>query len=151
MEGILLFAIVVACWTMNPFIKKLILKKNVITTDEFFVINHCVITIFLFGYFIYLFKTKRCEVSCVQKLSIYDGLYILLAALTSIIGARLLLNIIKSRDISYMVGHLQPLIIFSTFLIGYLLFKEEMNIYRILGGVFVVIGIILLNKKVVKK
>ena len=140
------FIVVVGCWTMNPFIKKIILKKNKISTDEFFVINHFVITILLFGYFIYLFKTKKCSVSCVKQLDINDGIYILLAALTSIIAARLLLNIIRSRDISYMVANLQPLIILSTFIIGYLFFKEKINIYRILGGVFVIIGIVLLNK-----
>lgn len=141
------FIVVVACWTMNPFIKKIILKKNKLSTDEFFVINHFVITILLFGYFIYLFKSKKCSVNCVKQLDINDGIYILLAALTSIIAARLLLNIIKSRDISYMVANLQPLIILSTFFIGYMFFKEKINVYRILGGIFVIIGIVLLNKK----
>jgi len=141
------FIVVVTCWTMNPFIKKIILKGNKLTTDEFFVINHFVITIILFGYYIYLFKTKRCSVHCVKRLDRYDGMYILLAALTSIIAARLLLNIIRSRDISYMVANLQPLIILSTFVVGYLFFKEKISIYRLLGGVFVIIGIILLNKK----
>jgi len=141
------FIVVVTCWTMNPFIKKIILKGNKLTTDEFFVINHFVITILLFGYYIYLFKTKRCSVYCVKRLDMYDGMYILLAALTSIIAARLLLNIIRSRDISYMVANLQPLIILSTFVVGYLFFKEKISIYRLLGGVFVIIGIVLLNKK----
>jgi uncharacterized membrane protein len=141
------FIVVVTCWTMNPFIKKIILKGNKLTTDEFFVINHFVITIILFGYYIYLFKTKRCSVQCVKRLDRYDGMYILLAALTSIIAARLLLNIIRSRDISYMVANLQPLIILSTFVVGYLFFKEKISLYRLLGGVFVIIGIILLNKK----
>ena len=149
MKSILLiyFVIIVLCWTMNPFIKKIILKKNKMTTDEYFVINHFVITALLIGYFIYLFKRKRCDTKCLYKLNKLDYLYILLAALTSILAARLLLTLIKEKNVSYIVAHLQPIVILTTFLIGYFFFTEKMTKYKILGGIFVILGIILLNKK----
>ena len=147
MLTLIYFIIIVCCWTMNPFLKKLILTKNKITTDEYFVINHFIITMLLFAYFIYLFRSSKCSVNCVKKLEVRDGILILITALTSIIAARLLLNIIKTRDISYMVANLQPLVILSTFIIGYVFFMEKVNNYRIAGGIFVILGIILLNKK----
>ena len=48
----LYFILVVLCWTLNPFIKKTVLKNDRITTDEYFIINHFVITLLFIGYFI---------------------------------------------------------------------------------------------------
>ena len=147
---IIYFILIVLCWTLNPFIKKLILKKNKLSTDEYFVINHFIITILLIGYFIYLYKNKKCSTNCIARLNRYDMLYILLGSLTSILGARLLLSIIRYNDISFMVAHIQPLVILMTFVIGYLFFTESINIYRIIGGGLVILGIILLNKKTIQ-
>ena len=143
---LLSFILVVLCWTFNPFIKKKILKTTTLKVDEYFVINHFVITILLIGYFIYLYKKKECSPECIKQLTRYDCFYILLGSITSILGARLLLYLIKTNDISFMVAHIQPLVILLSFLIGYLFFMEKMNMYRIFGGVLVIIGIILLNK-----
>tara|TARA_B110001469_G_scaffold127659_1_gene149562 strand:- start:1155 stop:1607 length:453 start_codon:yes stop_codon:yes gene_type:complete len=142
---LLSFILVVLCWTFNPFIKKKILKTTNLKVDEYFVINHFVITILLIGYFIYIYKKGECSSNCIKQLTRYDCLYILLGSITSILGARLLLYIIKTNDISFMVAHIQPLVILLSFLIGYIFFMEKMNIYRIFGGILVIIGIILLN------
>ena len=115
--------------------------------DEYFVINHFVITVLLIGYFIYLYQKRECSPNCIKQLTRYDCLYILLGSITSILGARILLYLIKTNDISFMVAHIQPLVILLTFLIGYLFFMEKMSMYRILGGVLVIVGLILLNKK----
>ena len=144
---VLSFILVVLCWTFNPFIKKKILNTTKLKVDEYFVINHFVITVLLIGYFIYLYKKRECSSDCIKQLTRYDCFYILLGSITSILSARLLLYIIKTNDISYMVAHIQPLVIFLTFLIGYLFFMEKMSIYRLLGGALVILGIILLNKK----
>lgn len=145
------FILVVLCWTLNPFIKKSVLKNDKITTDEYFIINHFVITLLFIGYFIYLYKKKKCSPYCIARIDRYDALYILFGALTSILGARLLLAIIKQNDVSYMVAHIQPLVILMTFIIGYFFFTESINIYRIIGGGLVIVGIILLNKKQINK
>ena len=145
------FILVVLCWTLNPFIKKSVLKNDRITTDEYFIINHFVITLLFIGYFIYLYKNKKGSPNCIARIDRYDALYIILGAVTSILGARLLLAIIKQNDVSYMVAHIQPLVILMTFLIGYFFFTESINIYRIIGGGLVIVGIILLNKKSINK
>ena len=141
------FILVILCWTFNPFIKKIVLKKGKMNTDEYFVINHLVVTAILIVYFIFLFNNRKCDTNCIKSLDRYDILYILLGAITSILGARLLLSIINHSDVSYMVAHIQPIVIALTFIIGYLFFSESVTIYKLIGVSLVVLGILFLNKK----
>lgn len=144
------FVVIILSWTANPFLKKIILKRQHLNTDELFVLNYFVITVILVVYFVYLFRTKKCSTTCIRNIDRFDLLYILLGALTSIIGARLILTIIQYKDISYMVAHIQPIIITLTFLIGYLFFSETITLYKIIGIGLVILGIIFLNKKNIK-
>jgi uncharacterized membrane protein len=139
--------IIVFCWTMNPFIKKIVLKENKLNIDEYFIINHLVVTAIIGVYFIYLFKEKKCSPNCIRNLSLYDYMYIFMGALTSILGARLMISIIKSEDISYVVANIQPMIIALTFIIGYLFFSENVTINKIIGIIFIIMGLIYINKK----
>jgi uncharacterized membrane protein len=141
------FILVILCWTLNPFIKKIVLKKGKMNTDEYFVINHLVITSILIVYFIFLFNNRKCKTECIKNLDRYDIMYILLGAITSILGARLLLSIINQSDVSYMVAHIQPTVIALTFIIGYLFFSEQITIYKLIGVSLVILGILFLNKK----
>lgn len=149
MQSIVLtyFILVILCWTFNPFIKKIVMKKGHVNTDEYFVLNHLVITVILIIYFIYLFNTRKCSTKCIKSLDRYDVVYILLGALTSILGARLLLSIINYTDVSYMVAHVQPIVIALTFIIGYIFFSEQVTIYKLIGVSLVILGILFLNKK----
>ena len=149
-EVFIYFILIVICWTFNPFIKKSVLKNNKINTDEYFVLNHFIVTLLFIGYFIYLYKNSRCSPKCLKLLNRYDYMYIFLGSLTSVLAARLLLSIIKKNDVSYMVAHIQPLVILCTFIIGYLFFTESLTINKIIGGCLVILGIIFLNKKNVK-
>lgn len=144
------FFLVVLCWTFNPFIKKVIMKKGKLNTDEYFVINHFVVTSILVLYFFYLFNTRKCNTNCIKSLDKYDVFYIVLGAITSILGARLLLSIIQQNDISFMVAHIQPIVISLTFIIGYIFFSETLTTYKILGIGLVILGILFLNKKNIK-
>ena len=141
------FVLVILCWTLNPFIKKIVLKKGKMNTDEYFVINHLVVTAILIVYFVFLFNSRKCDTNCIKNLDRYDMMYILLGAITSILGARLLLSIINYSDVSYMVAHIQPIVIALTFIIGYLFFSEQITIYKLIGVSLVILGILFLNKK----
>ena len=144
---ILYIAIIVLCWTANPFIKKIILKGNKLNIDEYFVLNHIFVSIILGIYFYSLFKNKKCSVLCLSKLNKYNYLYIFMGALTSILGARLLISIIKTQEITYLIAHIQPMIIALTFLIGYMFFSESVTPLKVLGISFIILGLILLNRK----
>ena len=140
-------AIIVLCWTANPFIKKIVLKSKKLNIDEYFVLNHIFVSIILAIYFYSLFKEKKCSLLCLSKLDKYDYLYIFMGAITSILGARLLISIIKTEEITYLIAHIQPMIIALTFLIGYMFFSEHVTPLKIAGISLIILGLILLNRK----
>ena len=137
--------IIILCWASNPFFKKKMLSK--LNTDEYFVINHIIITSLMAVYFIYLFRKKRCSPNCLKSLNRYDFLYILLGSITSILGARLMVSLIKYKEITYLITHIQPLVIALTFIIGYMFFSESITLYKIFGISFIILGLIFMNKK----
>ena len=139
--------IIILCWTLNPFIKKYILKSKKLNTDEYFILNHIFVSIILIVYFYTLFKKKKCSMLCLSKLNKYDYLYIFMGALTSILGARLLISIIKTEEITYLIAHIQPMIIALTFLIGYMFFSEHVTPMKIIGISLIILGLIFINKK----
>ena len=138
--------IIIICFSLNPFLKKKILNKQVLNTDEYFMINHFIITGLLLVYFIILIKQKKCSMNCWAKLDRYDIIYILLGSFTSIIGARLLISLIKKKDITYLIVHLQPVVIALTFIVGYIFFKEKITLNKIMGILFILTGLIFINR-----
>jgi len=138
--------IIILCFSLNPFLKKKILNKQVLNTDEYFMINHFIITGLLLVYFIILIKRKKCSMNCWAKLDRYDIIYILLGSFTSIIGARLLISLIKKKDITYLMVHLQPVVIALTFIVGYVFFKEKITLNKIMGILFILTGLIFINR-----
>ncbi len=70
-----------------------------------------------------------------------------MGAITSILGARLLISIIKTEEISYLIAHIQPMIIALTFLIGYMFFSEHVTPLKIVGISLIIMGLILINRK----
>ena len=143
----LYLAIIIICWTANPFIKKIVLKSKKLNIDEYFIINHIVVSLIIMVYFYTLFKKKKCSLLCLSKLDKYDYLYIIMGSLTSILGARLLISIIKTEEITYLIAHIQPMIIALTFLIGYMFFSENITATKVLGISLIILGIIFINKK----
>ena len=143
----LYLGIIVICWTLNPFIKKKVLKNNKLNSDEYFIINHIIVSLILIIYFYSLFKKKKCSLLCLSKLDKYDYLYILMGSLTSILAARLLLSLIKNKEITFLIANIQPMIIFLTFIIGYIFFSEHITLYKIIGISLIIIGLLLLNIK----
>ena len=140
--------LIIICWTLNPFLKKKMLYK--LNNDEYFVINHIIITTMMGIYFFYLFKNKKCSPSCLKTLNKYDYIYILLGAVTSILGARLMIALIKYEDVSFLVAHIQPLVIALSFIIGYMFFSESFSMYKIIGLCLIILGLIIINKKHIK-
>jgi uncharacterized membrane protein len=140
-------AIIVLCWTANPFIKKLILKDGKMNTDEYFIINHIFVSLILMVYFYSLFKKKKCSFLCLNKLNKFDYLYISMGALTSILGARLMISVIKTEEVTYLITHIQPIIIALTFLIGYMFFSEHVTPMKVIGISLIILGLIFINRK----
>ncbi len=136
--------IIVLCWTLNPFIKKVMLSK--VGKPEYLVINHVFITLFVLIYFLYMFSRNKCDIKCIRNLSKREIGLLTLGAITSLLGTLMLIHLISYSDVSYAIAHIQPIVISLTLIIGYLVFNESLDAYKVSGIALVVLGLIILNK-----
>ena len=142
---ILLIVLLVLCWTLNPFVKKKALKG--LEPNESLLLNHCLVTIILLVYYIYLFYKNKCNISSLKNLNRNQLIVSFIAAIITVISSIILINLLRRANVSYVMPHIQPLVLLLTVLIGYFIFKEKLNNYQILGGLFTIGGLCLLNKK----
>ena len=136
--------IIVLCWTLNPFIKKVILNK--VGKSEYLVINHIFITLFILLYFLYMFSQNKCDIKCIKSLNNKELGLLTLGAITSVLGTLMLIHLISYSDVSYAIAHIQPIVISLSLIIGYLVFNESLDTYKVTGISLVVLGLIILNK-----
>lgn len=135
--------IIVLCWTFNPFLKKTVMKK--MTASEYFVVNHFVITVFVLFYFFYLFNNGKCDINCLMNLEKKEVMYLILGAVTTILATIMLLYLINLKDVSYVIAHIQPVVIALTVVVGYMFFSENITKTKIFGISLVILGLVLMN------
>ena len=58
-----------------------------------------------------------------------------------------MISIIKTEEITFLIAHIQPMIIALTFLIGYMFFSEHITTTKVLGISLIILGLIFINKK----
>ena len=136
--------IIVLCWTLNPFIKKVLLTN--VGKSEYLVINHVFITLFVLIYFLFMFSRNKCDINCIRNLSKREIGLLTLGAISSLLGTLMLIHLISYSDVSYAIAHIQPIVISLTLIIGYLVFNEALDTYKVIGISLVVLGLIILNK-----
>ena len=141
----LLIILLVICWTINPFFKKLSAKN--LNSEEFMFFNHFLCSIIIILYFIYLLYNKQYNIKCIKKLTRYELIYSLLGALLTVSSSLILIKLLKENNASFIIPQIQPLVIFLTILVGYIIFKEDLDNYKILGGILIIFGIFVINKK----
>ena len=141
--------ILVLAWTLNPFFKKKLMNK--LNNEELFFINHIVITFFILLYFLYRYKCNKIRLDCISKLSSFskNEIFLLIfGAIITVVGARLLPYLLaQNKDVSYIISHIQPVVIMLTVVIGFMFFKEKITLFKLLGVIFIVIGLIIINVK----
>ena len=136
--------VIVLCWTLNPFIKKAIMKK--MDANEYLIMNQSVVTIILLFYLIYLLKKKKCDFKCIEKMSRKEYSLIVLGGVITILATLMLLHLVSSSEVSYVIGNVQPIVILCSVILGYLFFKESLGVTKVAGIGFIIVGLILLNK-----
>jgi len=72
-------------------------------------------------------------------------LYLVLAAITTIIATVILLYLINLKDVSYVIAHVQPVVIALTVVVGYMFFSENITRLKIFGISLVILGLVLMN------
>ena len=135
--------LLIVSFTLNPFIKKHA-SKNV-SHVEYTFIYQIFIVIFVFLYSLYLLRTKTCDISCYKKMTISQIVWTILAVISGMVGSALLLFLVKQDDVSYLIPNVQGIVILLGALIGYSLFNEKFDKYKIFGILLIFIGIISLN------
>jgi len=74
-------------------------------------------------------------------------LYSILGAITTVMGAIVLIKLLKDNDASSIIPQIQPVVILLTILLGYALFNESMTKNKIIGGLCIICGLYIINKK----
>ena len=78
-----------------------------------------------------------------------------IGGITTILATLMLMYLVSSREVSFVMGNVQPLVILLSIILGYLLFKEEVGTVKVIGILMIIGGLILINStktiKAVKK
>jgi uncharacterized membrane protein len=136
--------VIVLCWTLNPFIKKQVMKK--MDPNEYLIMNHSVVTIILVFYLVYLLKKKKCDFNCIKQLTRGDLGLLLIGGITTILATLMLVYLVSTSEVSYVIGNVQPIVIALSIMLGYLFFKEKLGLTKVLGLSFIIVGLVLINK-----
>ena len=133
-------------WTIIPFLKKIPLEK--ITPISFLLFNHVTVGVLLCFYLIYLLyhgKFTKTVVSQYNNLSSREILFIVIVSIIGLITGIAWITLIKNNYVSYVIPHIQPIILMLTLILSYFFFKEPINRYHIAGSFLVVSGLVLIN------
>tara|TARA_Y100000385_G_scaffold285332_2_gene345061 strand:+ start:148 stop:591 length:444 start_codon:yes stop_codon:yes gene_type:complete len=141
----LLLFLIVICWTVNPFFKKKGATK--LSSQEFMFFNHFLCSILIICYFLYLLYKNECDINCLKKIDRKELAYSVIGAIITVISSLLLIKLLKENDASYIISQIQPLVILLTIIVGYFIFHETLNINKIIGGLIIILGLIIINKK----
>jgi uncharacterized membrane protein len=146
MNIIILFSILIICWTIQPFFKKIPLKK--ITSAEYYILNHVIYSIPIFIYIIYMLynnNNNNANFNFLYKLDKSDYIYCISTVVVGIIGGYTFMLLLKNNNATYVIPHIQPIIITLTVLVGYFIFNEELNYKHLIGMGLIILGLIILN------
>ena len=139
-----LLALLILCWTINPFMKKTASKK--LTSGEYLIFNHGICSIIVIIYLMYLLKDNQCDIKCLQKLDRKDITYSVLASIITVGSSLILINLVQNNNISYIIPQIQPLVILLTVTFGYLFFGESVESHKIVGIGMIVGGLYFINR-----
>ncbi len=141
----ILLVLLVLCWTVNPFMKKKIAAK--MSSSEYMIFNHCLCSILIFLYFIYLIKSDNFSINNIKSLDNKDFGISIMAALTTVLATVFLISLLKNNDASYVIPHVQPCVILLTMLVGYYLYDEGITKNKSFGAILIISGLVLMNYK----
>jgi len=142
---IVVILILTVLWGIAPFFKKRAAKN--LASSEYLILNHIIITIILILYIAYLLMNKQCSFNCIKKMSNLEIMMLIIGGFLAVLSGFCLIYLVKNYDVNMVMPYLQPLVIVATAIFGYLLFKESLSIYQIIGFSVIIIGIIISNYK----
>ncbi len=145
---IVLLFLLILCWAINPFLKKIVMKK--LNTYEFFLFNNIFIFLFLLIYLIGLRITNQknnVEIKKIIDLDKKEFIALIIGALVSLFGAILFLFLIKMDNVTTVISMSQSLSIIASLLIGFMFFSEHIKPKDIFGIFLIVFGVTIIKYK----
>ena len=141
----ILLTLLVICWTLNPFLKKMMGSR--LPANENMIFNHSLCTIIIVVYTIYLLINHKCDMSKIQSLSKKDIMLGIVTSVITVASSLLLIKILQENEASQVMPQIQPCVLLLTLIVGYFMFNEKMTKNKIIGAGFITIGLCIINKK----
>lgn len=140
----ILLVMLIICWTLNPFLKKMMGSK--LPANENMIFNHSLCTIIIIFYTSYLLITHKCDISTINKLGKKDILLGIVTSMITVASSLLLIKILEENEASQVMPQIQPCVLVLTLIIGYFIFNEKMTKNKILGTSLILGGLLVINK-----
>tara|TARA_X000000950_G_C13864958_1_gene640321 strand:- start:1468 stop:1914 length:447 start_codon:yes stop_codon:yes gene_type:complete len=141
----ILLTLLVICWTLNPFLKKMMGSR--LPANENMIFNHSLCTIIIVIYTIYLLINQKCDISKIQSLNKKDIMLGIVTSVITVASSLLLIKILQENEASQVMPQIQPSVLLLTLIIGYFIFNEKMTKNKIMGAGLITIGLFIINKK----
>ena len=143
----LYFIPVVIFWTFDLYFNKVMLKH--LDNFQLIFLYHIIFSLFyvlIFSY-LYLYKQKTIGKMIQKYKKLPINLYglIIFAVMLAFTSFFSIMHLIKKLDITYFLSIIRGLSLILALLVGFFLFKENLNPQRILGTVLIVLGIIVIR------
>ena len=139
----IMMVLLIISFTLNPYLKKK--ASHNVSSSEFTLIYQIMAIVFIMFYIGYLVQSKTCSILCFKKMTKNDLIWTTFAVITGMVGSILLLFLIKKEEVSYLIPNIQGIVILLGSLIGYFIFKEKIEKYRVIGILLIFFGIISIN------
>ena len=136
-------------WTLNPFFKKKAIGD--LNSYQYLFINTIFVSVLIILLFLYrIFKGNDSISFITNQINKHQFLWMAFGSIITFSTSLLLIILIKQHDVSYIIPHIQPLVIVLTILFGFFFFKEEIDRNQIMGIILIIMGLIVINYKQIK-
>lgn len=138
-----LLGIIIISFVLNPFAKKEASKN--LSSDEYFMVNQIMITILVIIYGTYLYLNNKCDIDCLKKMNTKEIYWAIFSSVIGIVGSIALIAVLQLDEISFIMPNIQPIVILIGAVLGYYVFNESMEIFKIIGIILIICGAFCIN------
>ena len=141
---LILLGLLVICWTLNPFLKKMMGSK--LPANENMLFNHTLCSIIIVTYTVYMILNHKCDISNITSLSKKDMLLGVITSIVTVASSLLLIKLLQENEASHIMPQIQPCVLLLTLLVGCTIFNEKISRNKIRGSFIIVSGLVVINK-----
>ena len=138
-----LLCLLILGWTLNPFMKRRAIGK--LSSMEYFVVNFLLTSVLCLIIWMILIRLGKCQVYVFNKMTTIELIWAIGAAILTVLTGVALICLVKIFEVGHIIPQIQPGVILLTVFIGYIIFGESMDIFKCMGVILIVIGMILIN------